>query len=68
MAIEELLKQFGDLGEFSIYELQMTHEFEVLIGEYLFFHRAEQELTQEEMAEGICEPESYSTQFFNFVE
>lgn len=60
MAIEELLKQFGDLGEFSIYELQMTHEFEVLIGEYLFFHRAEQELTQEEMAEGICEPESYS--------
>ena len=66
MAIEELLKQFGDLGEFSIYELQMTHEFEVLIGEYLFFHRAEQELTQEEMAEGICEPESYSTQFFNF--
>lgn len=59
-ALQEILEQYGGLGEFSLYELQRDNEFNVLIGEYLYYNRVEQSLTQQEIADGICEPENYS--------
>lgn len=59
-ALREILKKYGGIEDFSLYEQGKDDELFVQISEYLYYNRMEQTMTQQEMAEGICEPENYS--------